>query len=141
MKRRNLIFVLVLLVTMSLLATSAFAALEASYYLSYYGASITNNGNTIKVNFEVQGTSIMDVVGVTEIYLYERDDSNSQWTLVHTYLSSDSAYTNQMISTNASIKHSYVSHSGSSSKQYMAYITCYAEKDGGSDSRPLVVYS
>lgn len=141
MKRKFISTILVFLMIASLFATSVMAAQEASHYLAFYGGSITKSGSTIKVNFEVQGTNIMDVVGATEIYLYERSDSNSSWSLVETYLSSDSTYTSQMINTNSSIKHSHVSYSGSSSMQYMAYITCYAEKDGGSDSRAIIVYS
>ena len=133
--------IIIILIVALALSSTCYASKKASYYLSYYEASISKTGNTIKVNFEVQGTSIMDVVGVTEIYLYERASGTYSWVLVNTFLSTDSTYTSQMINTNSGIKHSYVSYSGSSSKQYMAYVVCYAEKDGGSDSRDIVVYS
>lgn len=120
-----------------LLSTTSYATQKASYYLQYYNAYITKSGNTIKVNFEVQGTRIMDAVGVTEIYLYERENSTSSWVLVQTYLSTNPSYTSTMIGTNTGLKFDYVSYSGSSTKQYMAYVTCYAEKDGGSDSRDI----
>ena len=141
MKSRLIRPILITLVFALILSSTCFAYDRASYYLSYYEASISKTGNTIKVNFEVQGTNIMDVVGATEIYLYERASDGYSWILVETYLSTDNTYTSQMISTNASIKHSHVSYSGSSSKQYMAYVVCYAEKDGGSDSRNLIVFS
>ena len=141
MKKKTIHSIIIILVIALILSSTCYASNKASYYISYYEASVSKTGNTIKVNFEVQGTSIMDVVGVTEIYLYERASSAYSWELVNTYLSTDSTYTNQMINTNSGIKHSHVSYSGSSSKQYMAYVVCYAEKDGGSDSRDLVVYS
>ena len=141
MKSRVIRLILLILVFALVFSSTCFASNRASYYISYYEASISKTGNTIKVNFEVQGTNIMDVVGTTEIYLYERANDGYSWTLVETYLSTDSTYTSQMISTNASIKHSHVSYSGSASKQYLAYVVCYAEKNGGSDSRDLIVYS
>ena len=127
----------ILIIMVMLLSTVSYAALEARNYLQYYNAYITKTGNTIKVNFEVQGTRIMDKVGVTEIYLYERDNSSSSWTLVKTFLSTDPNYSSAMMGTKTNYQLDYVSYSGSSSKQYAAYVTVYAEKDGGSDSRGI----
>ncbi len=141
MKNKAFRSILIFFIISVAISSTCFASNKASYYLSYYAASISKTGNTIKVNFEVQGTGIMDVVGATEIYLYERESGSYSWTLVETYLSSDSTYTNQMINTNSGIKHSHVSYNGSSSMEYMAYVVCYAEKDGGSDSRNLIVFS
>ena len=121
-----------------MLSTVALATMEASHYLSYYNAYISKSGNTIKVNFEVQATGPMDYVGVTEIYLYEKTSNNGSWTLVETFLSSNPAYASAMIESNASFKDDYVSYSGNSSYQYKAYVTVYAEKDGGSDSRDII---
>lgn len=135
---RVLSFVLILAFILSI---SVFATMDASDYLSFYNAYISRTGNTVTVNFEVEGTRIMDYIGVTEIYLYERANSMSSWSLVKTFLSTDSVYATSMISSNTSLKLDSVSYSGSSSKQYMAYVTCYAEKNGGSDSRTLVIYS
>lgn len=129
---------IIIIVLALMLPTVAFATMEASQYLSYYDAYITNTGNTIKVNFVVQGTRIMDKIGATEIYLYEKTSSAGSWTLVQTYLSTDSAYASDMMNSNASFKDDYVSYSGNSSYQYKAYVTVYAEKDGGSDSRSII---
>ena len=137
--RRYIALILVLVVILTLLlSTTAYAAMDASYYLQYYNAYISKTGNTIKVYFDVQGTRIMDKVGVTEIYLYERASSSDSWSLVQTYLSTDSNYTAMMIGTNTILKADHVSYSGNSSYQYMAYVTVYAEKDGGSDSRGII---
>ncbi len=137
--KKSVIRILVITIVLALLlSTAAFAAMDASHYLSYYNAYITKSGNTVKVNFEVQGTRIMDYVGVTEIYLYERANSYSSWALVQTFLSTDPAYSSTMIEINSSFKDDYVSYSGNSSYQYMAYVTVYAEKNGGSDSRDII---
>jgi hypothetical protein len=137
MKKRVVRISIVVFVLAMLLSTAAFATIEASQYLSFYAAYITRSGNTVKVNFEVQGTGPMDYVGVTEIYLYEKASSSGSWTLVKTYLSTDPAYASDMIESNASFKDDYVTYSGNSSYQYKAYVTVYAEKNGGSDSRSI----
>lgn len=140
MSKRIYRIIALTIVVVMLLSTVSYAAMEASDYLQYYNAYITKTGNTIKVNFDVQGTWIMDKVGVTEIYLYERDNSYSSWNLVQTYLSTDPTYSSTMMGTNTNYHFDYVSYSGSSSKQYFAYVTCYAEKDGGSDSRSIIAH-
>ena len=128
-----IIFILVII-----LSTAALATTEASQYLSFYSAYISTSGNTINVNFVVRGTRIMDQIGATEIYLYEKTSSTGSWTLVQTFLYTDSAYASDMMDSNASFKDDYVSYSGNSSYQYKAYVTVYAEKDGGSDSRSII---
>lgn len=138
MKKGAIHSLAIALLIVLLLSTSVYATLEASQYLSYYNAYITKTGNTIKVNFVVQGTKVMDQIGATEIYLYERPNSSSSWTLVQTYLYTDSAYASDMMDSNASFKIGDVSYSGTSSYQYMAYVTVYAEKNGGSDSRDII---
>lgn len=138
MKKRAIRSLVIVIVLALVLSTAVFAAVEASQYLSYYNAYITKSGNTIKVNFVVQGTRVMDKIGATEIYLYERPNSASSWTLVQTFLSTDPAYASDMIDSNASFKIDDVSYSGNSSYQYKAYVTVYAEKDGGSDSRDIL---
>jgi hypothetical protein len=140
MKRFLSIVILVLVIFNSALVTVSHATMEASDYLSAYCVYIDNSGNTISINYEVIGTGKMDYVGVTQIYLYERVDSNSDWSLVQTYLSSNPSYTSTMLGTNTSMKMDNVDYSGNLSYQYKAYVTVYAEKNGGSDSRNLIVY-
>ncbi len=133
--KRTLLLVLIIIL---LLATVSYAANESSLYLAAYTAYISKSGNTIHVNFEVYGTRTMDKIGATEIYLYEKVSGSSSWTLVETYLSTDPTYASSMIANNANWKIDSVSYSGSSSNQYKAYVTVYAEKDGGSDSRNII---
>ena len=140
MKRFLSVVVLILIIFNSAMVTKSHATLEASDYLSAYCVYISNSGNTIKVHYEVEGTRKMDVIGATQVYLYERVDNNSNWSLVQTYLSSDPTYTSTMLGTNTAFKLDHVDYSGNSSYQYKAYVTVYAEKNGGSDSRNLIVY-
>lgn len=130
--------VLILLIMVLLLSSASYASNKASLYLSAYTAYITKSGNTININFEVVGTRMMDKLGTTEIYLYEKTSTYGSWTLVATYLSTDPTYAASMIGTNTGYKMDSVSFSGSSSYQYKAYVTVYAEKDGGSDSRDII---
>ncbi len=139
MKRILSVIVLIIAIFNSSLVMSTNATMEASDYLSAYSVYFSNSGNTITVYFEIEGTRQMDYIGVTQIYLYERVDSNSSWTPVQTYLSSDPTYTSAMIGTNTAFKVGHVDYSGNSSYQYKAYVTVYAEKDGGSDSRNLII--
>ncbi len=141
MKRFLSVLVLVLVITNTSLGTVSHATMEASDYLSSYCVYITKSGNTISINYEVEGTGKMDCIGVTQIYLYERINNNSSWSHVQTYLSTDPAYASIMLDTNTSFAMDSVDYSGHSSYQYMAYVTVYAEKNGGSDSRNLIVYS
>lgn len=138
MKRKKTRMVLFALLLCFLLSTISYAANESSLYLSAYTAYITKSGNTVNINFEVYGTRIMDQVGVTEIYLYEKTSPYGSWSPVETYLSTDPDYYSSMIGTTTSYKISSVSYSGSSSYQYKAYVTVYAEKDGGSDSKVII---
>ncbi len=130
-------FIIIILVLALMLSMAAFASMEASQYLTYYNAYISRSGNTVKVNFEVVGTGVMDYIGATEIYLYEKTSTYGSWTLVQTYLSTDPAYYSTMIDTNAGGYDNYVTYSGNSSYQYKASVTIYAEKNGGSDSRTV----
>ena len=140
MKNKVIRLSVIMIVLALLLSVVAFATTESSQYLSYYEAYITKSGNTIKVNFAVEGTRVMDQIGVTEIYLYEKTSIYGSWNLVKTYLSTNPAYASAMMDDNVGYKDDYVSYSGSSSYQYKAYVTVYAEKDGGSDSRDIIAY-
>ncbi len=141
MKQKALRITTLIIVILMTLSITSYAAVESSLYLSYYNAYITKTGNTVTVHFDVEGTRKMDTIGAPSIYLYERPDSNSSWTLVETYLSTDPTYTATLIANNTVVKIDSVSYDGNSSYQYKAYVTVYAEKDGGSDSRNLIIYS
>ena len=137
MKSKAIRVSVILIIMALLLSMVAYASVEASHYISSYGAYISKTGNTVKIYFDVVGTGIMDQIGATEIYLYEKTSTYGSWTLVHTFLYTDPTYATSMMGSNTGFKDDYVSYSGNSSYQYKAYITVYAEKDGGSDSRNI----
>ena len=138
MKRFLSIIAFVLVLFNSTFVMPSNGAMEASDYLSSYSAYISNSGNTIKVYFDVEGTAIMDSIGVTQIYLYERVDSSSSWTHVKTYLASNPTYTDILMESHTGFHYGHVEYSGNASYDYKAYVTVYAEKNGGSDSRNII---
>lgn len=132
--RKNTIRIIALIIVLTmLLSTVAFAATNASAYIAATNAFITRDGNTVKVNFWIVGTSTMDKIGVKYIYLYEK--TGNTWYWVKTFSYTDSLYAN-MMDTNTGAHAGYVTYSGSASKNYYADCRFYAEKDGGSDTIP-----
>lgn len=132
MKKKSLKILSLLLVTACLLSSVAFASTKASEYISYTNAFITKSGQTITINFTVQGTGNMNTIGVNYIYLYE--DSGDGWHLAKTFSASNSAYTTDMLAYNAALKRGSVTYSGSSSSSYYAYVIFYAADSYGSDT-------
>ena len=129
--RKNTVRVIAfIIVLMLLLTTAAFAAVEASEYIAATSAWITRDGNTVKVNFYIVGTNMMDQIGVKYIYLYEK--TGNAWYLVETYEYTDAAYSSTMMASSASAKSGQVSYSGLSTKSYYADCRFYAERNGGS---------
>ena len=127
---RILAFALALLL---LVPTGARAEAQprASNYLSTYSGYVSAAGNgLIHVRFRVEGTGIMDSVGVKSISIYESTD-NSSWTWKATFNSSS---TSGMVSGGTVAYSSSVSYQGVAGRYYRAYICVYASKNGGSDS-------
>ena len=93
---------------------------------------ITKSGNTINVVFEINGRNIMDKIGVTTIYLYEK--TGNTWYLVKTFDYTNPLYAADMMGYNTSTKYDSVSYSGNGSKDYYATVYFYAERNGGSDT-------
>ena len=123
----------IVLILSLLLASVAFASMTSSAYIDATSAYITKSGSNINVYFLITGKNIMDEIGTTYIYLYEKNGNT--WSLVKTFDSTDSNYSTAMLSTNTSIKSSHVTYtSGNSSKSYYAIVHFYAERNGGSDT-------
>ena len=118
---------------LSLLFSSvAFASQQSSDYIGATSAYITRSGNDVKVYFTVVGRGIMNEIGVSEIYLYEK--TGNTWNLVSIFDSSDSTYTSAMLSYNTSAKASHVTYGGSAAKDYYAILYFYAADAYGSDT-------
>jgi hypothetical protein len=125
--------IIVLAVALTLLlSTAAFAAMNASAYITATNAWITRSGNTVEVNFSIVGNGTMEKIGVKYIYLYEKNGNS--WDLVKTFAYTDSLYEDIMMDSDIGAHAGYLSYSGSASKNYYADCRFYAEKNGGSDT-------
>ena len=131
--RKKSIRVLALVIALTLLlSTAAFAAINASAYITATNAFITRDGNTVEVNFWIIGTDTMDQIGVKYIYLYEKNGYS--WNLVKTFAYTNPLYAATLMDSSSGAHAGYVTYSGSASKNYYADCRFYAEKDGGSDT-------
>lgn len=132
-KKAARIIALIIALTL-LLASTAFAAVNASDYINATSAWITRDGNTVEVNFWIVGTDTMDQIGVKYIYLYEKNGYS--WNLVKTFAYTNPIYSATLMDSNTGAHAAYVTYSGYASKSYYAECRFYAEKDGGSDTIP-----
>ena len=132
MRKSTLRIIAFVIVLTFLLSTAAFAAMNASAYISATNTWITRSGNTVKVNFTIVGTGTMDKIGVKYVYLYERNGNS--WNLVETFDYTDPDYDDIMMDSNSSGHAGYLPYSGHANKSYYANVRFYAEKDGGSDT-------
>lgn len=135
MKNKAIRVLSIVLLLSMILSTAAFASVTASEYIAVTSAWITrdsNDSSTVKVNFYIVGTNMMDRIGAKKILLYE--ETTHGWILVKTYNYTDSLYADTLMASDSGIQAGYVSYEGSSSKDYYATVKFYAEKDGGSDN-------
>lgn len=108
-----------------------------SDYFSYYSAYIGDDGNdAIKIHFTVNGTAIMDMVGVSNIELFESTD-NENWTLVKTFDYWDYP---SMMGYNKGSHTNNVTYSGVSGRYYKAYMWLYSGKNGSGETRTIYAY-
>lgn len=132
--------IMVLLLSCGMMG-SAYAAtfsINASDYLDAYGAWAGNGtGNQVVIYFDVDGTGIMDYVGVS--YLVVQEYNNGTWTAVASCFGS---VANGLLAADTDSYMSAIEYTGGTSgKQYRALVMVYAEKDGGSDSRTVTTNS
>ncbi len=132
MAKRTIRFIALCLLLSLILSFAALAAIESSAYIAYTAAVITKSGNTINVVFEIDGRNIMDKIGVTTIYIYEK--TGNTWYLVKTFDYTNPLYAADMMAYNTGIKYDSVSYSGNGSKDYYANVNFYAERNGGYDT-------
>jgi len=139
MSRKSLRKISFLLIVTLILSSASAIAAPASDYIFAYDADIGRTGsNGVKVAFEIYGTRNMDDIGATSIYLYE--SSNSGWTLVKTFVYTQSAYSHIM-SGNTSGHSASVTYYGTIGKQYYATVYLWAGRNGGGDSRSMSTLS
>lgn len=114
---------------------TTFAIARSSAYLSMYSAGCNpRSGGEIAVWVDVTGTKAkMDRIGADEIYLYESTDGiNFHCEKVFTR----SEYPNMTVTNANDYYKTAVTYQGTPGYYYYALVFVYAEKDGGSDTKP-----
>lgn len=136
--RQTLTMILAIVLTLSFLIPSfaSAASIEtaqpyASNYLTAYNTYICRVSGGIQIWYEVMGTGDMDEIGVLSIELYEVN-SNGSLTWIKTFLHEEY---DTMLAYDDWSHISYVSHQGSSTKTYKAYVCIWAGKNGSGDTR------
>ena len=129
----SLVLALVMLFPVNVLAAQPEGVSpRASAYLSSYAVGIAAAGNgKVEITFDVVAMDYMDTLGALSIGVYESTDREN-WTYIRSYRHEN--YTN-MIDTNDISHFSTIMHNGTAGRYYMAYVTIWAGKDGGGDSR------
>ena len=139
MKKKTIRAAVLIIALCFALSTFAFASTNSSAYIAYTNAHFTRSGNDVNIYFSIVGRGLMNEIGVSEIWLYEK--TGNTWDWVYTFYASDPDYTDDMLSYNNSAKADHVTYSGSSSKDYLAILYFYAADDNGSDTIPYYSYS
>lgn len=110
---------------------------RASDYLAYYAVyAVAKSDGEILIEWDVQATERMDLVGASCITVQEK--VGSKWMGVATYFGSVS---NGMLNDDVSIHVSSISYYGTPGKEYRALATVYAEDSTGNDSRTIITNS
>ena len=146
MKTKKSSFIRIIALCLALALTSPITtnALEtdeimprASYYLDAYSSYVyVSTSGQVQVWFEVMGTDDMDEIGTLRIVLYESSDGRN-WSDVETFLYES---TSDMLFYDDDYIISHVSYQGTYGKQYKAYVTIWAGKNGNGDTRYIWSY-
>ncbi|MDD3230707.1 hypothetical protein [Oscillibacter sp.] len=110
---------------------------QASDQLAYYTAyAVTSSGGKVIIEFEVDGTRRMDVIGASYIVVQEK--TGDKWMGVSTYFGS---VANGMLDNNTFSHMGSITYKGTPGKEYRALATVYAENSSGDDSRTIITNS
>lgn len=113
--------------------TTAYAATDASAYLSSYRATCTaKSGGLISVTVEVDGAGIMDDIGAAKIYVYRSTDNK----LFEYFCTFDCKDYPAMMGHNTDWYYETpITFRGAVGYYYYVNVDVYAGKDGGSSTR------
>ena len=132
MKTAKKFFSLVLALCLVSSMACTFAAARSSAYLDSYRASCTaKSGGQIAITIDVDGTGNMDAIGAKEIYLYSSTD-NVNFICVASFTSDDYP---ELLGSGYYYLETPITYQGIIGRYYNASVYCYAEKNGGSDTR------
>ena len=117
--------------------TEEIAPRRASDYLTYYAVyALTAPDGGVIIEFEVEGTGRMNLVGASCIVVQEK--VGTKWMGVKTYFGST---TDGMLAENAYSHIGSITYKGTPGKEYRALATVYAENSTGDDSRTIITNS
>ena len=102
MKKTIARIVALILIFCLLLSTVAFASTTSSAYIAVTSAHFIRSGDTVNIYFTIVGRGLMNEIGVSEIWLYEKNGNSWNW--VYTFYASDANYTADMLSYNKKAK-------------------------------------
>lgn len=132
MKKLSKVLATMLACIFLLNATALAAAPRSSAYIFYTYANMTAESNgKLKISFSVTGMDVMSKIGASTIKLYENNGKST--TLVKTYRSTDTEYSN-MMGSNSLIYANYVTYSGTIGYKYYAEVSFTAGNSSGSDT-------
>lgn len=100
----------------------------ADEYFKDYDAYITNDGGDITLEFWAQGTSTMNTIGATVVYIYERADATEEWRTVKTCWRQ--TYTH-LVGHDVREHSSYITYDGIAGYEYRGYVAFYAQNSSG----------
>lgn len=143
-KRNVLTTILAIILVISLLLPPIpVAALEtdpvsprSSAYLHSYKAYIYDAGHgDLQIWFNVCATGTMDEIGALTIVLKESSDGGITWRTAKTFRSTTYS---SMLASNRYLYLSDVEYGGTVGHKYYAYVTVWAGRNGGGDSREIL---
>lgn len=134
--RKNILRIVVLICTLSLLCTSVFASLDASAQLASYESRVRHLGEgELEVFISVFAVDDMDVLGASNVFIYQKNGSS--WIACD---SVNSSYPG-MITRDSTIHEDYVYINTYEDSELKVEVIIYAKDySGASDSRVLTYY-
>ncbi len=132
------IITVVLAMTFCLVAANATEMnIEASEYLSYYGAVVGTSGSgKIDISYTVSSYASMTQIGASKIVVQEK--VGSSWASVKYYYSST---TSSLLDTDSAFYTNTITYQGTAGKTYRATVTFYAGDSTGYDTRDFITNS
>lgn len=116
----------VLILFLLVYTNSALAATESNKYISMYYADISNpSSGVIRVEFGVDGTSVMTMLGAQTIDLYENG------VLIRSFSRYNAIDAPFMVNTNDQYCYKHVSYPANSGSTYSAVVTVFATNATG----------
>lgn len=131
-----LVLVLSMVLSVPVMAEEEIAPYASAYFVGYGAYLFRTSATSFQIWFEVDAKGTMDKLGVSSIVL-ERSISGGDWETIKIFRPSSFP---DMMCTNTGSHTDYVSYAGVSGCDYRAYVTFYAEKNGGFGERAVYAY-